>query len=417
MVKKLLLPTTITLVGVIAISLLVIAKPQPVPGPIPEEPALVKVSVVPAKQESLRLAVTTQGTVMPKHEIDLVAQVSGQVVHVEPAFVSGGFFQPSQALIHVDDRDYRAALLRAKAQVAEAEQRLAEERGLSYQAKREWRDLGNQSANDLFLRKPQLAAAEANLASAQGALASAELDLERTRISVPFAGRIKTKHADLGQYVTVGTPVATVYDSTVVEVRLPLTEAQAGLVDLPLTAGSTSQLEEPVAVTIRGSVAGQLHEWQGVLTRTDAFVDTDSRLYYAVVEVADPFATHGPGSASRAPLLPGLFVEAEIAGKRLDKVLKLPRSALFERDKLFTLDGDNKVGVQQVSVLRKSETEVWIRAAIDDDTLISLEKQSLTPTGTVVNPVMKAEAVEPAVFTSAALTSTGPAPAAAKLKD
>ncbi len=385
MLKKLLLPAIIAAIGIAAMALLVIAQPKPVPRAVEEEPARIQVTVVPAKHQVLHLAVEAQGTVRPKREIDLVAQVSGQVVEVDPAFVDGGFFDAGQPLLRIDEREYRAALSSARARVADAEQRLAEERGRSLQAEREWRDLGNQSANDLFLRKPQMASAQANLESARGDLEVAELNLERTRISVPFKGRVRQTRANLGQYVTAGTPLATVYDSTLVEVRLPLTESQATLIDLPLTPGAT----ERVPVTITGSVAGEPHQWQGVLARTDAFVDPDSRLYYAVVEVADPFSVDSVDQASGkqgAPLLPGLFVSAEIQGKRLDGVLKLPRAALFERDKLLTLDEENNIAQHKVQVLRRSETHVWIKADIPDDTLISLDKHSLTPAGTSVEP-------------------------------
>lgn len=388
MLKKLLLPAIIAAIGIAAMALLVIAQPKPVPRAVEEESARIQVTVVPAKHQVLHLAVEAQGTVRPKREIDLVAQVSGQVVEVDPAFVDGGFFDADQPLLRIDEREYRAALSSARSRVADAEQRLAEERGRSLQAEREWRDLGNQSANDLFLRKPQMASAQANLESARGDLEVAELNLERTRIRVPFKGRVRQTRANLGQYVTAGTPLATVYDSTLVEVRLPLTESQATLIDLPLTPGAT----ERVPVTITGSVAGEPHQWQGVLARTDAFVDPDSRLYYAVVEVADPFSIGSIDSVEQAsddpgaPLLPGLFVSAEIQGKRLEGVLKLPRAALFERDRLLTLDEENSIAQHTVQVLRRSETHVWIKADIAEDTLISLDKHSLTPAGTSVEP-------------------------------
>lgn len=377
MSKKFALPAAIVLGGIAVIALLVVARPKPEPAPPAEEAANLQVSVVAARPTSQRLLVNAQGSVLPKREIDLVAQVSGQIVSVEPAFVDGGFFSTAQVLIRIDDREYQAALLAARARVAEAEKLLAEEQGRSRQAQREWRDLGNDNANDLFLRKPQLAAAQANLESARGEVARAELNLQRTKIQVPFDGRVKQTFADLGQFVSTGTRLATVYDSTVVEIRLPLTEKQAALVELPLnTVGHT---REPVQVKIKGSVAGVEHEWFGLLTRTDAFVDANSRMYYAVVEVTDPF--------TNVPLLPGLFVEAEIQGKELNNVNVLPRSSLFERDKVVIVGEDNKTRTETVNVLRKTDTHVWFQARFDEDTLVTLEKQALAPDGTEVEPL------------------------------
>lgn len=385
MFKKAILPLGIIIAGVFTISMLVVARPKPMANPIDEGAAYVKVEVVPAQQQVVRLSVSTQGTVIPKREIDVVAQVSGQVMSAEPAFVDGGFFSKSQQLIQIDDSDYKIALLTAKSRLADAQRRLAEEQGLARQAKREWRDLGNQNSNDLFVRKPQMEAAKANLASAKGDVAMAELNLERTKIVVPFDGRVKQTYADLGQYVTKGSRLATVYDSAAVEVRLPLTEKQASLINLPLTALSTEEFSASVlpAVEITGSVAGQVHQWQGVLVRTDAFVDSNSRLYYAVVEVANPFA--------QAPLLPGLFVEAVITGKELDRVLVLPRAALYQRNQILTLDTDNKISSHTVRVLRKSDSQVWVQAELADNTRISIEKQSLTPSGSIVEPIQSKE--------------------------
>lgn len=405
MSKKILLPAAIFIVGTLAIAVLVFAKPKPVPRELPGEPALVQVAVTQAQQESsLRLSVNAQGTVVPKREIELVAQVSGLISGVEPAFVDGGFFDAEQVLIRIDEREYQAALLSAKSRLADAAQRLAEEEGRSLQAAREWRDLGNQNANDLFMRKPQLASAQANLDANQGAVAIAELNLERTQISVPFKGRVRETHVGLGQYVTAGTALAKVYDSTVMEVRLPLTEQQAALIDLPLTAGLASDSNERPNVILTGTVAGERHQWSGTLTRTDAFIDANSRMYYAVVEVKDSFAIDADEGERKVPLLPGLFVKAEIEGKRLDNVLKLPRTALFERDKLLTLDSEHKVAEQKVRVLRKTEDEVWVQAELNDSMLISLEKQSLTPVGTVVEPLLPQ--AEPASAESVAQVQT-----------
>ncbi|MDQ2076822.1 efflux RND transporter periplasmic adaptor subunit [Marinimicrobium sp. ABcell2] len=390
MLRKILVAVGISVFGGLIMATLVVAKPRPEPQPMQDESTVIEVAVTKARAEAMRLSVNAQGTVRPKREIELVAQVSGRIVNVEPVFVSGGFFDPSQVLLQIEDREYRAAVLQAKTQLAEAEHRLAEERGLSHQAQREWRDLGNASANDLFLRRPQLAAAEVGVESAQAALAVAEMNLENTQVTLPFYGRVKSKHADVGQYVSVGTLLATVYDSTTVEIRLPLTDLQASLLDLPLTAAEARVLGRP-KVTLTGTVAGRRHQWEGEITRTDAFVDDNSRMIFAVVEVQDPFGIEALDGQPQVPLLPGVFVDAEIEGRLLDQVLRLPRSALYSRDKLLTLDEQNKITEQRVRVLRRSEDFVWVQGEVAHDAFIALEKQSLTPAGTLVEPVWNTE--------------------------
>ncbi|TVZ39558.1 RND family efflux transporter MFP subunit [Alteromonadaceae bacterium 2753L.S.0a.02] len=383
--KKLIPLGLIALAGIGAITLLVLLKPKPQPAPLSIEKANVKVAVAPVEFQTVQLSVTAQGTVTPTREIDVIAEVSGRITSVEPVFEDGAFFNESQILLNIDASDYLSAVLNAKARVAEAQYRLSEEQGLSRQARREWRDLGNENANELFLRKPQLAAAKANLDSARGDLGKAQADLDSTRISVPFGGRIKETFVDLGEYVTEGTKLATVFDSSQVEIRLPLTEAQAALLDLPF---SPRPLERQSLVTVRGSVAGESYEWNGVLARTDAYIDANSRMYVAVVEVEQPFSTG-------VPLLPGLFVDAEIEGKHMHNVVKLPRGALYQRDKLLMLDSDNKVSEKKVRVLRRTADFVWVKADIPEQTLIALEKQSLTPAGSIVDPLLAESSNQP----------------------
>ena len=74
------------------------------------------------------------------------------------------------------------------------ELRYAEERARTERAELDWERLGNEGdPTDLVLRLPQMRQAEANLASAQARVKAAQLNLERTKIVAPYAGRILRK--------------------------------------------------------------------------------------------------------------------------------------------------------------------------------------------------------------------------------
>ena len=378
------LPLFIFIPGIALVVAIATSKPSPSPDTSKlDQEAKTRVQIARIAPETVKLNTFSQGTVSPRREIDLVAQVAGQVIKVEADFVAGGFFDEGSTLIQIDPRDYEAALINAKAQVADAKQRLAEEKGRVRQAQREWRDLGNDEANELFLRKPQLAAAEAALASAQANLTQAQLNLSRTSIKVPFTGRIDETFVDLGQYVSPGSIIARVYDAAIAEVRLPLNNRQASLVNLPIN--KPQSLDQAAKVSLYGNIAGKQYEWQGVITRTEASIDTRSRMYYAIAEIENPF-NYGE-SSHPAALVMGLFVEAEIEGQQLDNVLVLPRSALFKRDKVYSLDENNKVVLQTVEVLQTSDEHAWIRADLETDAPLVINKLSLLTPGVEVEPV------------------------------
>ncbi len=382
--KKVPLPLVILGIGAVLIGGLLTLKPKP-EAVVEQMPPPPEVAVILAEPQTQTLSVKAQGTVAPKREITLVTQVAGSVVSVDDEFVNGGFFSEGSPLIQVDDRDHHLALIRAKARVAEAAQVLATEKGRAYQAKREWRDLGNKEANDLFLRKPQLAAAKANLEAAKADQQKAELDIERAQISVPFTGRIRETFVNLGQYLSPGSKVASVYDTSVAEIRLALTDRQAALIDMPFGFRSAKEASETGApVNISGVVAGERYTWTGRIARTDASIDTNSRFYYVVAEVVDPFVVD-PASV-QVPLVVGLFVDAEISGRPIDNVITLPRAALFKRDWIYTLNAENKIQAKQINLLHIDKERAWVKGDIAAGEAIVIERQGYLGEGLVVNP-------------------------------
>jgi RND family efflux transporter MFP subunit len=345
--------------GLVIALILLVAKPGPEPeAPPPAKPPVVDViTVSPADRF---LTVETQGTVRPLREIKLVSQVAGRVETVSDRFAEGGFFAADEQLVKLEDIDYQFMIARAESQVAASRQRVAEEEGRALQAKREWRDLGSKKANALFLRKPQLASAEAALKASEADLAAARLDLERTSISAPFNGRISEKNVDVGQYVTLGAVIASVYDTDVAQVRLPLTGRQVALLDLPLNYDSTvNDRFGGAPVVLQARFANKLWEWQGRIVRTDASIDESSRLVYAVAEIDKPFA-RDPGS-DRPPLSPGLFVSATISGRQLSEVVLLPRSSLFSEDSILVVDSEQRARVREVHVLQSDASILWVQ--------------------------------------------------------
>ncbi len=336
---------------------LLVGKPQPEPE-APEVIGPPVVDVVVAEPVTRSLTVETQGTVRPLREIKLVTQVGGRVESVSPRFARGGFFAANEPLVKIEDLDYQFAIARAESQVAAAKQRVAEEEGRALQAKREWRDLGSEQGNALFLRKPQLAAAKSSLKAAEADLEAARLDLARTSISAPFNGRISEKNVDIGQFVAPGTAVATVYDTDVAQVRLPLTDRQVALLDLPLNYNNeSSESVDGARVVLRTRFASRDWEWEGRLVRTDASIDENSRVVYAVAEIEKPFARE-PGN-ERPPLAPGLFVSATISGRALAHVSQLPRSALRSDGSVMVVDSKQRAQSRPVQVLQSNSRHVW----------------------------------------------------------
>lgn len=370
----------ILVAGILFIIAIATLKPQPQKVKrLP--PALLLVEVIDAAPQTLRPSIKSQGTVAPRREIDLVSQVSGKVVAVDQSYASGSFFRQGDKLIQLESSDYQFAVIRAKAQVAKAEEQVALEKGRSRQAKREWRDLGDNTANALFLREPQLASAEAALESARADLDKANLDLSRTSILTPFQGRIRQTFVDLGQYITPGTRIAKIYSTDVVEVRLPLSDRQAALIDLPVNFEDAQSAYYP-EVVLQRKVGGKTYRWQGKIVRTEASIDIQSRMTYAVAEVQNPFKTD-PNS-DRPPLSIGLFVEAEIAGRQMPNAIELPKNILYRGNEVLVLNDNDEVSFITLSLVQ-SDTDSVVTTSLKPGTRVVGTRIALPVPGMRVN--------------------------------
>jgi RND family efflux transporter MFP subunit len=382
--RKTILTALVLAAGLVTTVLIYKLKTPPAAKPIPEviAPIVQAVERTPAPQA---LSVLTQGTVQPRREIDLVTQVSGKIVEVSDNFADGAFVRQQHLLIKIEDHDYRYALIRAEAQLADAEQLLATEKGRARQAKREWRNLGNAEANDLFLRKPQLAAANAAVAAARADRDQARLNVQRTEIVAPFDGRIRETRVDLGQFVNAGTALARFYATDKVELRLPLTDKQVALLDLPLySQNSADQLAATVDIeTVYGD---QRWHWQGEIVRVDASLDMQSRLTYAVAEIAQPFVVAEDGQSNRPPLMIGQFALAAIQGRQLDNVVAIPRAALQPGNSLWLVNDRQQLQQQTVKVLQANADIAYVQFENNQPVTIMVSQLTVAVDGMVVNP-------------------------------
>ncbi len=311
--------------------------------------------------ESVDLTVSSQGTVQPRTTSQLVPEIAGTVIEVSPAFAVGGFFEEGDVLLRIDPYDYQQALIAAQSQLAQAQLRLAQEEAEAEVARREWEEIGQGAATPLTLRLPQVEDARAAVASAEAAIDRARRDLERADVLAPYAGRVQTKDVDVGQFVNRGTAVGRIYAVDSAEVRLPLPDDELAYVDVPMSYRGTRQQAGP-AVTLSADFAGRRYSWEGRIVRTEGEIDPVSRMVHVVAEVDDPYAP-GP-DPTRPPLAVGMFVEAEIAGRRVDDVVVLPWAALNGRDRVLVVDDAGRLRYRQVEILRSTTEDVLVSGGL-----------------------------------------------------
>jgi RND family efflux transporter MFP subunit len=355
---RILLPVAVLLAAGIVMTLMITLRRSaeterpPVPAPL--------VEVQRAEPGAVGLWVSAQGTVEPATESDLVAEVAGRIVWTSPQLASGGFLEKGDVLVRIDPRDYEVALDGARAALARAESALhLAESVLERQRSMRGQGISSQARLDDATHARENAAA--GVREARVAVRRAELDLERTRIHAPFAGRVRQKHVDLGQFVNRGAPIARVYSIDYAEVRLPVRDADLAYLELPAGFGASSDAEGP-QVHLSAEIAGKPHLWRARLVRTEGVRDERTRMLNVVARVDDPYVREG--DPDRSPLPIGLFVNAAIEGRRVEGVFELPRSALRRGDAVLVVGDGERLEVRPVDVLRTDRDRAWIRAGL-----------------------------------------------------
>ncbi len=339
---------------------IVLIRNRPEPKKFKAPPQITRVEATRIQPKEYQVFLDTQGTVRPRTTTTLVPEVSGRIVEVSPNFREGGFFSKGEVLVRLDPINYETGLIVAQSNVAQASTGLQEEIVRGQQAVENWRRLGKSGApGDLAARKPQLAQAEAMLRAMEAEVKQAQRDLERTRITAPFDGRIVDQSVDVGQFVSSNTELARAFAIDVMEVRLPLTNQQLSFVDLPEgRRGEPAASEKGAEVLIEGSIGERKGQWKGELVRVDSLIDESSRQLFVVAEVEDPY---GESADARSPELKiGLFVDALVKGRKLENVFVLPRQAVRVGGEVIVIEEDNRIRRQVVVPIWSEEDEVVI---------------------------------------------------------
>lgn len=350
-------PVGVGLAGIAAYVLLQVTKPQPAPSVQPPRP--ISVEVVPAVRTTTRPTVVAFGEVRPGIRTQLVAQVGGKITSIAPAFIEGGRFDPNDVLLTIEDTDYRAAVDERRARVAAAQVDLEQALADADVARKQL--AGQKSPSPLALKKPQVARAESALKAAETALALAITNLERTRISLPFAGRVESQSADLGQYVNPGKVLGSVFGTDVAEVRIALTTNQLSALGIPI--GFDGAEVGGLPTILSASLGGVVYRWQGALTRLDAAIDPTTRTVYGTVQVQDPYGL--AQSTSGMPLAVGLYVDAEIEGRLVADGIQIAAEGLRAGDEIFVLDGEGLLDIRQVDVIHRSRHSALLASGVE----------------------------------------------------
>ena len=356
---RIILPPLIIVIGIVI--LIGFTRSRRKPPKVERSFPGVLVEVIKAEMADRTVSVVGHGSVKPRHEINLIPQVSGKIENVNPKFVAGGSFRKGEEILRIEQIDYQLALDQAEAAVASSEFALQLAQANAEVARKDWEamqkshtkltgSVSQTKPDGLVLHEPQLKQAEANYASAQAILELAALRLERTVIKAPFACRLKQKYIDIGQFVNAGTPAATLFSISMAEIEVGISQRELTRLSVP---GSKAE------VVLK--LGEDSYRWVGRVDRSLGFINERERLARVVVQVPHPYSNN---DTNKPVLSIGSFVEVAIEGRKLEGIYPIPRHALREGSSVWVATPDSTLTIRDVVVSTLTSEEAIIQNGI-----------------------------------------------------
>lgn len=393
--KLLLVTGPLVVVGALVLGNIASNKVQP--GRIDPVERATAVRVIEAKEETLRPSLTGYGLISPSRTYDAIAQVGGTAEFVNQNLRKGEILRGGAILLRLSPEDFNLAIAQARANIRAAEAKLAE-MAVSEQNQRaaleieedtlalKATDLArseslfasqaiSQSVLDgaraahlaqsqkvlniqgaLNLLPTQRAAQTEQIAAHQASLTSAELNLARSELRLPFDARVALAGVQQGQFVKAGQTIASFdgIEAAEAEAQVSLSDlsallgearAQAGLSVLDAEVMSSVLKSLGIEAVVRLRLGDEIVEWPAELDRLSDVIDPRSGTLGVIVRVENAY--RGASDALRPPLTKGMFVEVELTAPAVSGVM-IPRSAI-DQGRVLLADADDRLRVLEVS--------------------------------------------------------------------
>ncbi|WP_375572012.1 efflux RND transporter periplasmic adaptor subunit [Ahrensia marina] len=368
---------------------------------VPQRPAVER--QVPVLTQTAQVAthsptIRVFGEVVAGRLVDLRALVAGEITGVHPNLEAGRRIDAGAPLVEIDRFSYEGAVVEAEANLAEARASRAEsearsglerdqlarsveqvnlaerdlarasqlvERGQLTERDLEARQLTlsqrqqavDQREANLRVEEARLDQLRAQIARLEWRLQQAERDLERTTLLAPFAGVIRSESVEIGRLISVNDAVATIYDDSALNVRFTLSDSQFGR----LTGEVEPLIGRPITVT--WSTGGQDVQLAGTIDRLDSDISAAS----GGVALFGRLDTE----QMTANLRPGAFVSVSLADQAFSNTIRIPETALYNTDHLFTVV-DDRLQRRDVELVAWDGSHALVRA-VDDISLDGAE--------------------------------------------
>ncbi|MFA0188425.1 efflux RND transporter periplasmic adaptor subunit [Vibrio lentus] len=324
----------------IFIALVVVDELEPeATQPVKKEAVLAPVSVLEVTPSQHQSTLTVLGVTAARWPVQLKASSSAQLKWLDESVEPGNLVNKGDVLARLDTSAVDANLAQALSSLKQAELELK-------QAKHEQtvalKMLNPKTSSSFARREPQLLAAKANLKQAKQAYLSAQKLLEESVITAPFDAVIMKRHISPREWIEAGQVTFELAASDSIDIELPISEMHWQQVQAALT-------EPSITVVSRSG-----NQWPAKVRYVSPQVDSVTRQRQVVLSVKAPYQ-------NKPRLFPNQQVQAVVNLGLKDNVVSVPLSAMTRDGYVWTLDSNDRLRKESVSLIGQGNQVLDIR--------------------------------------------------------
>jgi multidrug efflux system membrane fusion protein len=269
------------------------------------------VEVQPVESRLVEYSITAVGSLDAFERVSVTSRVAGAVERV--LFTEGQVVQKGQALVEIEPERYRLAVAAAEATMEKALAGKAEaEAGYARRQAASAKNPGLIRGEEIETWRTKVQSTAAEVAQAQSALSTAKLNLRDAFVRAPVSGIIQTRTVETGQYVPVGTVMASLMRRDPLLLRFQVPEQDAGAMRNGLIA--------------RFNIAEDATTHEARITHIAAAASQTSRMVDVTANVVNP---------NRPELRPGAFARVTIPVGSSRNAPVVPQTAIRPSEKGF----------------------------------------------------------------------------------
>ena len=332
------------------------------------------------ESKDFNIYIESEGHLEPKLKHTLSSEVGGKILFLSNYFDNGLIFEKGDTLAIIDSSDYRIARINARFALADAKLEFLRQKALSDRSQAELDEYNmNSDINDLAKNKPQLEKAEFLFEAAKANYEKAESDIKKTIILAPFRGRIVSNQSSPGIVLpTPNSPLATIYSTDEMLVRLPISIEEIDLLGLKKENNKILS-ESEISVNLKAFIGGKEYEILGNYIGISGSIDKMTQKIDLNISI-DNF------KKQNLVVDDNLFVNAKVYGKVYQNIFLIPNVAINDRGYVYIIK-DKKIFKRKVEILKAYTDSTLVKSGLSDGERINLTRLEYYIDGMEVNPV------------------------------